>query len=252
MSDPPPAQPLEDVPDAGRRLAADAAAAGLPLRLIGGVAVWACCPSARTAPLARPYGDVDLVGRARDRSAIAAFLEARGLEPDRMFNALHGASRLNFHDPRRDLPIDVLLDRFTMAHSLDLRERLTGDGLTLPLADLLLTKLQVVSINEKDLRDLAALLLDHDLGPAAIDTERILEVTRSDWGFEHTIHGTLSTLVRRVGDFGLDEASTRRIVERAEQLGAALHAAPKSARWKMRARVGERARWYEEPEEARG
>jgi hypothetical protein len=77
-------------------------------------------------------------------------------------------------------------------------------------------------------------------------------VTRSDWGFEHTIHNTLSTLVQTVGDFGLDEASGRRIVDRAERIDSALHAAPKSTRWKMRARVGERARWYEEPEEARG
>jgi hypothetical protein len=241
-----------DVPGTGRQLAADAAAAGLPLQLIGGVAVWVRCPSARVAPLARPYGDIDFIGRARDRRAIAAFLEERGYVPDRMFNALHGASRLNFHDTQRDLPVDVLLDRFSMAHSLDLRDRLSGNALTLPLADLLLTKLQVVSINEKDLRDICALLVDHELGATAIDMGRLNEVTRSDWGFEHTIHETLSTLVARIDDFGLDEASTRSIVDRAERIDAELHAAPKTTKWKMRARVGERARWYEEPEEARG
>jgi hypothetical protein len=251
MSAAPGQPPAEDVPDTGRRLAEEAAAAGLALRLIGGVAVWVRCPSARGAPLARPYGDVDLVGRARDRKPIAAFLEARGYEPDKLFNALHGATRLNFHDPRRDLPVDVLLDRFSMAHALDLRDRLELDAPTLPLADLLLTKLQVVSLNEKDLRDLCALLLDHELGPAGIDMARLLEVTRSDWGLEHTIHRTLATLVQRLGDFGLDEASARRIGERAGRIGAELDAAPKSQRWKLRARVGERARWYEEPEEAR-
>jgi hypothetical protein len=169
-----------------------------------------------------------------------------------MFNALHGASRLNFHDTRRELPVDVLLDRFAMAHALDLREQLAGGGVTLPLADLLLTKLQVVAINEKDLRDAGALLADHDLGPGGIELERILDVTRGDWGFEHTIHRTLATLTERLGDFGLAEDVRARIAERAERLGAALDAAPKSARWRMRARVGERARWYEEPEEARG
>lgn len=251
MTEPPGTPSPHDVPGTGRQLAADADAAGLPLRLVGGVAVWVRCPSARAAPLARPYGDIDLVGRGRDRRAIADFLEARGYEADRMFNALHGASRLNFHDTRRDLPVDVLLDRFSMAHALDLRDRLSDGELTLPLADLLLTKLQVVSLNEKDLRDVCALLLDHDLAPAGIDRTRLLEVTGSDWGFEHTIHNTLATLARRIGDFGLPAASGRRIVERAEAIGAALHAAPKSTRWKLRARVGERARWYEEPEEAR-
>ncbi|WP_028059590.1 hypothetical protein [Candidatus Solirubrobacter pratensis] len=241
-----------DVPELGRSIAEEAAAANIALRLIGGVAVWVRCPSARTVPLARAYGDIDLIGRARDRKAIVAFLEARGYEPDRMFNALHGASRLNFRDPRRDLPVDVLLDRFAMAHALDLRDRLTLDAPTLPLADLLLTKLQVVSINAKDLRDICALLLDHDLDASGIDLARILEVTRADWGFEHTIHRTIATLTERIGDFDLERAAAERIVTRAEAISAALHAAPKSAKWKMRARVGERARWYEEPEEARG
>jgi hypothetical protein len=242
----------DEIPELGRRLAEDAAAEGLTLRLIGGVAVWIRCPSARTAPLARAYGDIDLIGRGRDRAAILAFLEARGFEPDRMFNALHGASRLNFSDPDRDLPVDVLLDRFAMAHALDLRDRLDVDPLTLPLADLLLTKLQVVSLNAKDLRDLSALLLDHDLGASGIDVERILAVTRADWGLEHTIHRTIATLGERIGDFGLEPDASRLVLERAAAIGAALAAAPKSAKWKMRARIGERARWYEEPEEARG
>ncbi|HEY6759771.1 MAG TPA: hypothetical protein VI318_09780 [Baekduia sp.] len=246
-------EPLPDaIPELGRQVAEEAAAADVALRLIGGVAVWVRCPSARTAPLARTYGDIDLVGRARDRKAIVAFLEERGFEPDRMFNALHGASRLNFHDPRRDLPVDVLLDRFAMAHALDLRDRLAADALTLPLADLLLTKLQVVSINAKDLRDICALLLDHDLDAAGIDLARILDVTHADWGFEHTIHRTIATLTERIGDFGLESAAAERIIARAEAIAAALDAAPKSAKWKLRARVGERARWYEEPEEARG
>jgi hypothetical protein len=123
---------------------------------------------------------------------------------------------------------------------------------TLPLADLLLTKLQVVSLNAKDLRDLCALLLDHDLGASGIDLERILAVTRADWGLEHTIHRTIATLGERIGDFGLEPDASRLVLDRAEAIGAALAAAPKSAKWKMRARIGERARWYEEPEEARG
>ncbi len=127
--------------------------------------------------------------------------------------------------------------------------------LTLPLADLLLTNLQVVSLNRKDLVDILALLLDHGFGEGdedAVSTARILAVTRSDWGFEHTIRRTLATLRERIGEFELPADAVATVVGRSGELDAALEAAPKSMAWKMRARVGERVKWYEEPEEARG
>jgi hypothetical protein len=251
MSEMMPGQTLDDVAEEGRRLATVARDAQLRLRLLGGVAVWCQCPSAHMAPLMRAYGDADFVGRAGDRKRITAFMEQQGYAADRMFNALHGATRLNFHDSVRDRPVDVLLDRFAMAHELDLRESTSGDGLTISLADLLMTKLQVVSINEKDVRDLLALLLDHGLGPDEINTERILDATRNDWGLEHTIHRTLATLGQILGEFSLQPLQAKSILARIGELDQALSAAPKGAKWKMRARVGERVRWYEEPEEAR-
>jgi hypothetical protein len=254
---------LEGTAEEGQRLAEAAKDAGLPLLLVGGVAIWVTCPSARGEPLSRTYGDADFVGRASDRKKITAFMTDQAYEPDKLFNAIHGATRLNYHDPARDRPIDVLLDKFAMAHELDLRDALRdalrdgagdADRLTLPLADLLLTKLQVVSINRKDLLDIAALLLDHGFGSeaGAISTARVLAVTKSDWGFEHTIHKTLATLREQIGEFGLPADAAATIVAHADELDAALNAAPKSMAWKMRARVGERVKWYEEPEEARG
>ena len=242
---------LDDVAEEGRRLAVAAHDAGLSLRLLGGVAIWCHCPSARVPPLRRDYGDADFVGRAGDRKPITAFLEGEGYEADKMFNALHGASRLNFHDPRTGRPVDVLLDRFAMAHELDLRDSASPDGLTIALGDLLMTKLQVVSINEKDVRDLAAILLDHPFGSGAIDLDHILQSTRNDWGLEHTFHRSLKTLSEVIADLGLSPEQVELVRARARELGDALAAAPKGTKWKMRARVGERVKWYEEPEEAR-
>lgn len=246
------AQTLESVAEEGVRLATAAHDAGLRLRLLGGVAVWCHCPSARTPPLARTYGDADFMGPAREGKRITAFMTEHGYEPDKMFNALHGASRLNFNDPARDRPIDVLLDKFVMAHELDLRDSVSSDGLTVGLADLLMTKLQVVSINEKDVRDLTALLVDHRFASDDIDLARILDATRNDWGLEHTMHGSLATLGQMVSAFGLGAEQARTVDERIAELSSALNAAPKGPKWKMRARVGERVKWYEEPEEARG
>jgi hypothetical protein len=257
VTDTPPSITLENVAEEGRRLALLAQRAALPLRLLGGVAVWCSCPSARAAPLMRSYGDADFVGRSGDRKRITGFMEGEGYQADRMFNALHGASRLNFHDPARGRPVDVLLDRFVMAHELDLGRSSAPDGLTISLADLLMTKLQVVSINEKDVRDLTALLLDHGLGDGGdgddggIELNRVLEATRNDWGLEHTIHRSLATLRAMIDDFALPTSQLELVRARIDELGDALRHAPKGTKWKMRARIGERVRWYEEPEEAR-
>jgi hypothetical protein len=244
-------QTLDSVAEEGVRLAAAARDDGLGMRLLGGVAVWAQCPSARVPPLTRSYGDADFVARAADRKQITPFMEEHGYEADRMFNALHGATRLNFHDPARDRPVDILLDRFAMAHELDLRDSASPDGLTISLADLLMTKLQVVNVNEKDVRDLLALLIDHGFGAEDIEMARILQATRNDWGLEHTMHRSLTTLGDLAGGFGLADDQLQTVSSRIAEVTAALDAAPKGAKWKMRARVGERVKWYEEPEEAR-
>jgi hypothetical protein len=244
----------EDTAEEGLRLARAARDAGIPLRLFGGVAIWSRCPSAREGSLRLSYADIDLVTLGRATKAVSAFLEADGYEPDRLFNALHGASRMTFADPVRRRPIDVIVDRFQMCHTIDLRDRFESDELTLPLADLLLTKLQVVQLNDKDVRDSLAILADHPVdqdGPDVVGLERIRELTSNDWGFEHTIRGTLHQLRQRLGDYGLTKSIVSTIEHRIDALIAALDSAPKGLRWRLRAQVGERVRWYELPEEAR-
>jgi hypothetical protein len=157
-----------------------------------------------------------------------------------------------YADPARERVVDVLVDRFVMCHRLDLRDRLALDARTLPLSDLLLTKLQVVELNEKDMTDLLALLADHDLDGEegdAIGTARILAVTADDWGFEHTIRGTLMRVRDAAVAYDLDGSTTARIQSRIDRLVELLDRAPKTLRWRMRARLGERVRWYELPEE---
>lgn len=237
----------------GQRVARALRATGLPARLLGGVAVWIRSPSMRVAPLRRTYGDFDLVVPSSARSALTRFLVDQGYEPDRRFNALHGASRLIFADPRNGRRIDVIIDRFAMCHTIDLRDQVTIESETIPLADLLVTKLQIVELNEKDLRDSLALLADHDIGeaPDEISPSRIQELTRDDWGLERTMRGTLEKIRERAASLGLPPETLAIIRGRVDRILASLDAAPKSMRWKMRARIGERVRWYELPEEVR-
>lgn len=241
----------EDICLEGARLAHAFQVSGQLARLLGGVAVWIRCPSAREEPLKRLYGDLDLAALSSSRAALTRFLEDYGYTPDKRFNALHGASRLMFVDEKRQRRIDVILDRFAMCHSIDLHGRLAGQESTLPLVDLLLTKLQVFQLNEKDLLDILALLADHPLGKGAneIDTGRVEMVTRGDWGLEHTIRRTLETAHGRANWPGLPPATIHSIRERIDGIVSVLDASSKTARWKMRDRIGERVRWYELPEE---
>jgi hypothetical protein len=216
------------------------------LRLLGGVAVAIRCPSAARPPLARRYGDIDVVTRGGDRRKLGRFLAAEGYRALEQLNAVHGKTRLFYYDTQRSRRLDVFLDQFDMCHRLDLRKRIDIPGLTLPLADLLLTKLQVVQTTGKDLGDIAAVLLDNELASddEGVNVDYLSALTGSDWGLWKTV--TLVT--ERARRFASEHELTPAAV-RAEQLLEALDAAPKSAKWTLRARVGERVRWYKLPEE---
>ena len=248
---------LDDIREEAARLGAAAVAEGLPLRLMGGLAVWVSSPSIRAGDIARAYADIDVIGESGANAAIKAFFAGRGYVPERMFNALHGAQRLNFAHPDGRWTIDVLLDQLRMSHTIDLRGRLRTAGATIDLADLLLTKLQIWEINRKDLADAGAVLADHPIAPndgrpaaELVDVDRITALARDDWGLCHTLERNLARLASLVEEDVFPDApyDPRRQVE---TLSQAVVRAPKSLSWRARARVGERIRWYETPEEVR-
>lgn len=202
--------------------------------------------------------DIDLATRAADARALTRMLSEAGYEADTHYNALYGRKQLYFLDAAHDRPVDVLIDALEMCHRLEFRERLTVDHPTLPLADLLLTKLQVVQLTQKDALDALLLLggfplADHDA--QAINVGRVISLTSTDWGWWRTTTENLARL-QELADpgggegQGLGEGSLRFDPRgQISALLAAIEQAPKSQRWRLRARVGDRVRWYSEPEE---
>jgi hypothetical protein len=243
-----PVRPLEDLREEMLRVLEAAEDRGPALRATGGLAVNLICPSARKPPLAREYKDLDLAGRRGDAAAITELLRSLGYSPDQEFNALHGHRQLYFWDPAGRRQLDVFIERINLSHELEVGSRLDVTPRTLPPADLLLTKLQVVEVNEKDLKDACALLADQPISPDGIDPDRVLEVLTSDWGWWRTCTATLDAVVRYAEGLGGFEGRDR-VVRSAQHLRRLIDEAPKSARWKLRSIVGERVRWYELPEE---
>jgi hypothetical protein len=230
-----------------------AAARGLKLRLLGGLGVRVLCPG--FPPRLRAGQDMDLACGSKGRRDVAAYLETSGCVPDKMFNSLNGDRQMYFTAPS-GRPVDVMVDRLVMCHTLDFRPSLSNSSVTLDAADLLLSKLQIVELNAKDARDITHLLSgvpvsDRPGDEPVIATGRFAEVLAADWGWWRTTTGNLEKLPVLLAESPamIPPQARYDALEQAARLLEVAKSAPKSMKWKLRANVGERVRWYELPEE---
>ncbi len=229
-------------------LAQGAAEAGLPLRLLGGLGVRVLCPD--FPPRLRAGQDIDLACLSKGRKKVVAYLEERGCQPDRAFNGLNGDRQMYFTAPS-GRPVDVMVDRLAMCHTLDFRPGFSQLPLTLPAADLLLSKLQIVELNAKDAHDIAHLLAGLPLGEEGIDPGRFGQVLAGDWGWWRTVTGNLDQFPAIITD--QPELVPPRPpfdpIAQAKALAEVAQSVPKGMKWQLRAKVGDKVRWYELPEE---
>jgi hypothetical protein len=244
-----------DVVEEAGRLLETAESRGLPLRVLGGVAIRMRAPDELPDALRRDYADADFL-TAKDASRRAQqFFRDEGYEPQVAFNALHGRERLLFFDNQNDRQVDVFVGGFEMSHKVPVAERMELEPRTLPLAELLVTKLQIAELNEKDLRDALALFHGHSVNEGdgdSINAARVAKLCASDWGLWRTLTGNLATCRDHLPRYELPEEDRRRIETGIDALLDRLEREPKSRGWKLRAKIGERKRWYTTPEEVAG
>jgi hypothetical protein len=227
----------------------------LVMRLVGALAFRTRCPEFGYLQdrLGRVFTDIDFAAYSRQKADIMRFLTDLGYEADVWVNRLFGDQRLVYHDIANGRHIDVFLDRMKFSHVLPLEGRLEADRLTLPLAELLLQKMQIVRLNEKDLIDTFMLLREHPVGESDddhINVRIVAELCARDWGWWRTVTMNLNKVQEYLGNYAqLEEADRKVIGERVEQIRAAIDETPKSLAWKARSVIGERVKWYEEVEE---
>jgi hypothetical protein len=231
-----------------------AAGAGITVRLAGGLAIQFLTP--QFPPRGGDSQDLDLATRSSDRRSLSQFLGERGYVADKTFNALYGHKQLYFQSTETGRSVDVLVDRLHMCHTVEFAARLGRMPITLDVTDLLLSKLQIVELNEKDAQDVLYLCSAYPVRdgdePGTIGLERIRAIVGNDWGWWRTATRNvdhITALANSDGQRLVPAGGQHRAVEQLGVLGEAMEAAPKSLRWKARARVGERVRWYELPEE---
>ena len=227
---------------------------GVPLRLIGGQAVRYLAPD--FPPRVRKDQDMDFASVSSAKTEVITFLGESGFIGDRRFNLMHGHRQMYFTTKDGLTSVDVIVDQLTMCHVLEFKGRIDRMSHTIDATDLLLTKLQVVEQNEKDVQDivylLAAVPVKEGDEPGTIGLERFGKVVGDDWGWWRTVTQNLD----RVADLATGDLS--RLVPQNASFDpvAQTHAlrtfadeTPKSLKWKLRSRVGDRVRWYELPEE---
>src|SRR5215469_14080572 len=243
--------PADDALPEALELSRGAADASLGLKLLGGLAVRVLCP--QFPPRKRSGQDIDFACVSKERKKVAEHLANVGCEPDRRFNNLNGDRQMYFNAPS-GRPIDVMVDRLTMCHTLDFRSGFSRQPFTIDAVDVLLSKLQIIELNEKDAHDIVHLLAGLPVGgggPASLDTDRFAKLLGADWGWWRTVTGNLEKLPALVADRpGLVPPGARYDpLAQARQLLGLAQQTPKSIKWKVRAATGDRMRWYELPEE---
>ena len=231
---------------------------GIVLRIMGAVAIHMHCPKFADLHLKLErlgetvFPDIDFMSIRESRKKVPAFFKERGYTIDKAVMAIFGSKRHIYYG--NEIPmIDVLFDKLRMCHEIDFRDRIKVDYPTIPLADLLLQKMQIIKINLKDIKDTAILLREHDVGESdeeVVNSGYIARLLSKDWGFYYTVTTNLKETKDRLPTFeALKEEDVLDVKTKIDKILDAIEGEPKSMGWKMRAKVGTRKKWYTEVEE---
>jgi hypothetical protein len=225
------------------------------MRLIGALAFRTHCPQFGYIQdaLGRKFTDIDFASYRRFSRDITRLLTELGYKEEKMVTQLFGESRMLFNDPVYERHIDVFYEKLDFCHPIVFSGRLEAEELTLPLSELLLEKMQIVKINEKDLIDSIMLLREHPIGDSdqeTINAKVIATTLGDDWGFWRTVTANLKLLDEMLDGYANLKDDDRQVVrERIRQLQERIERQPKTAKWKLRSRIGERVKWYKDVEE---
>ena len=238
-----------------RRIVEAGTTAGVTLRLLGSLAFQFHCPEFGflQEKMGRAYTDIDLAGYSRESKNIRALMAGLGYSEDREVWVVSEGGRAIFNHDGLHLHVDVFYEKLDFSHVIPWAGRLEKDSPTIPLAELLLEKMQIVQINEKDVIDTIMLLLEHPLGEhdhEMINMARVAKLCSEEWGLWRTVTMNLNKVRQLAGGYAqLSDKQKNDVTTQVEGALAHIEAAPKSMAWRLRARVGDRVKWYKDVDE---
>jgi hypothetical protein len=215
---------------------------GAVLRMIGGLAVRAHCEDLTFCE--REYGDIDLIALGRQIGKIRSIFESLGYSEDLLIARSTDGTRLLFQRDDSQDHVDVFLDKLRMEHTIDLRDRLQIERLTISVSDILVTKLIIHVMNEKDYRDIFTIMKDmefsHDDTPGVINVNYLANICSKNWGLFQDVYSKIDACFQLVSHFNLNQSDCKLIQTRFLSIKEAMDNKPKSLKWKLRALMGNR------------
>jgi hypothetical protein len=238
----------------GERIISEATKRDLHLRLLGSISFQMHCPKFRhMATKFREIKDIDIAGYGKESNKVVAMMRELGYADEPMVTALFGDRRTMWDNKATGIHVDIFFDKLEMCHTIDFTKRLSVDSPTISLADLLLEKMQIVKINEKDVKDTLVLLREHEISThdkEAVNQKYISGVLAKDWGFYYTVTQNLQKMKEASGKYDIFDAGDKQnINQKIDMLLQAIEEEPKNTGWKMRAKIGTKKKWYTEVED---
>ena len=228
---------------------------GLTLRVIGSLAFQMHCPryGYLQQAMGRAYTDIDFAAYSKQTKEIKVLMAGLGyLEEKDVFIVSEG-DRSIFNNPVNKIHVDVFYEKLDFCHLISWTGRLEVDSITIPLAEMLLEKMQIVQINEKDVIDTIMLLLEHPLGSnddETINIDRVAQLCGKDWGLWRTLTMNLGKVKQLAQGYPqLTDEQKSAVQSQVNAALARIEAEYKSLAWRLRARVGDRVKWYKEVDE---
>jgi hypothetical protein len=229
--------------------------AGLQLRVIGSLAFQMHCPQngSLQQAMGRAYTDIDFAGYRKQAREIKALMSGLGYSEEQEVYIVSEGNRSIFNHATNGLHVDVFYDKLDFCHEIHWNGRLEVDTPTIPLAEMLLEKMQIVKINEKDVIDTIMLLLEHPLGDIdkeTINMSLVSQLCAKDWGLWRTTTMNLEKVRQLAQGYPqLSPEQKNHVVVRVGDALARMEAEPKPMAWRLRNRVGDRVKWYKEVDE---
>jgi len=238
-----------------RRILKASEDAGVILRVIGSLAFQMHCPKYGylQAALGRAYTDIDFAAYSRQTKEIRALMAGLGYQENREVFVVSENTRAIFEKADIGIHVDVFFEKLAFSHVISWSNRLEADQPSIPLAEMLLEKMQIVKINEKDVIDTLMLLLEHPLGDTdreTINIKLIAGLCGADWGLWRTITMNLEKVRQLAQGYAqLDADQKGRIDSQVNIAMTRIENEPKTLAWRLRARVGDRVKWYKDVDE---